>query len=527
MNDFNKNLAAFALIVSVALGVFWLLNQPDVNLEPVLSTDVRPDAVSVELSDSSDSETELFKLSFPANAVPGERVIHFSNREDYLRYLDRLSASGLSTLGRIDAFLAVRISEDVLSRLNPAMYGGKENFSYKVEQPLPPAELNPELLVQLRAFGATARTIAGGLAEGNGSGILVAVLDSGIQAHSYFDEVSIDSIDLTGKGISGPGSDHGTAVASILVGAEGIAPAADLLVIRVLDDQGIGTSFDVADGIVRAVDRGARLINLSLGVYQDVEVLQEAVRYAQSQGVVLIAAAGNDGYDYLPYPAAYSQVLSVTAVDGLRRQAVFPNQSSAIDFAAPGVGILTAGEEQGVRPFSGTSAAAPFVTGTLAVLLSSDSALSSPEAIQLLKRYLDDAGAAGVDPDYGGGLLNWDRLHERNTTDVSDLALADIYLPPDARSGTTMPIEVTVQNRGTRWLNAAKLKIKAGEPEPLEFTIGTLAPGQTTTRTIYRQLPTTQSGEALEIAAQVLPEDLDDDVRPENNVKAVLFKPTQ
>lgn len=463
----------------------------------------------------------------PPGAVPGERVIHFSNREDYLRYLKKLSDSGLTSLNRIDSLLAVRISEDVLSRLHPAKYGGQENFSYRVERPMPPVESDPALLGQLRAFGASALAIVGGPVDGDGSGVLVAVLDSGIQKHVYFDDAKFNFIDLTGKGISGAGSDHGTAVASILVGREGLVPAAELLVIRVLDDQGMGTSFDVADGIVRAVNRGAQIINLSLGVYQDSQILRQAVQYASDRGVLLVAAAGNEGYDQLPYPAAYSQVLSVTAVDARRRQAVFPNQSKAIDFAAPGVGVLAARGEQQTELFSGTSAAAPFVTGTLAALLSADSSLSPQGVVQLLKRYLDDAGAAGLDSDYGGGLLNWDRLRERNTENVIDIALADIYLPRNAQPGTTMPVEITVQNRGTRWLTTAELTVFADQSVPQQFIIEALAPGQTATRKMYTQVPTKQSGTMLQIAARVQTEKAKDDIRLENNVKAVFFKPLQ
>ena len=135
------------------------------------------------------------------------------------------------------------------------------------------------------------------------------------------------------------------------------------------------------------------------------------------------------------------------------------------------MGLLDGGEGAGTQWFAGTSAAAPFVTGTLVALLSADSTLSPQKAVKLLERYLDDAGAAGLDPTYGGGLLNWDRLRERTTTDVSDVALASIYLQPDAQPGTTMPIQVTAQNRGTRWLTAAELPILVVEEEPLQFTV--------------------------------------------------------
>lgn len=522
MNRFNKILIVCVFGVVGTSGVFWLLNRA-----PKILADANSARQSAGDSGFSDTVIEDPKRPLPSGAVPGERVIHFSNREDYLRYLKKLSDLGLNPLGTIDSLLSVRISEDVLSQLNPTLYDGQGALFYRIERPLPPSEFDPELLGQLRAFGTTARTIVGDLVEGDGSGVLIAILDSGIQAHPYFDGVGIDSIDLTGVGISGPGSEHGTAIASIVSGSEGIVPSAELLIIRVLDDQGTGTSFDLADGIIRAVDRGAQLINLSLGVYQHTRLLREAVQYAQAQGVLLVAAAGNEGYDRLPYPAAFSQVLAVTAVDGLRRQAVFPNQSEAIDFAAPGVGILAADGVEGAALFSGTSAAAPFVTGTLAALLSADLSPSPQGAVKLVKSYLDDAGAAGTDPVYGDGLLSWDRLRERATTDVSDVALADIYLQPDAQPGTIMPIEVTVQNRGTRLLTTAELKILVGEAVPEVFIIGTLVPGQTTTRKVHIQVPMSQSGETLQIAARVLAEEAGDDVRPENNVKAVFFRAVQ
>ena len=517
----------FALGAVLCWSVFFLSKKQHVDSVRVIQANVTDNDPDAEQMNRSERLIETSSASYPFGAIPGEQIIHFSNREDYLSYLNTLSELGLSPKGRIDSLLAIRVSDTILSQLNPATYGGQEHFSYRIEQPLPPAELDPELLSRLHAFGASAGAIIGGEFEGDGSGVLVGILDSGIEAHAYLDGLNIDSVDLTGRGLSGLGSGHGTAVASIIAGKEGIAPAADLLVIRVLDDQGVGNSFDLATGIIYAVDQGVQVINLSLGFYQNSQVLRDAVQYAQAQGVILVAAAGNDGYSQLSYPAAYPQVLSVTAVDGRGRQAVFPNQSEAIDFAAPGVGIFAADEDADNQLFSGTSAAAPFVTGTLAALLSADSTLTAQQAVDLLERYLDDAGAAGTDPIYGGGLLNWDRLRERTTKDVNDLALADIYLQPDAMPGTTMPIEVTVQNRGTAWMSVAELTVLVGESAPQEFTVGTLSPGQTTTRKIHVQVPTLQSGEMLQIAARVLTEDASDDVRPENNTKAVFFRPTQ
>jgi subtilisin family serine protease len=476
---------------------------------------------------SQEQPSSILPVEYPKGAIEDELVIHFASRDDYFEYLKALRAAGIAPLDQIDELLVVRVGRDAMTAESPHLYGGREQFSYRVEQPLPPVEVAPQLMAQLRAFGMPATAIVGGLVEGDGSGVIVAVLDSGLSDHPQFDAVDIASLDLTGASLGGPGAEHGTAVASIIGGRTGIAPASELLIIRVLDRDGVGSAFDVAKGIVTAVDEGARVLNLSLGMYQDTSVLHDAVRYAADHDVIMVAAAGNDGYTQIAYPAAYPEVLSVTAVDAAGRQAVFPNQSDLIDFAAPGVGILTAKEDEGTMLFTGTSAAAPFVSGTLAAMLSADPALSSTEAVHRMQRYLDDAGAPGVDSVYGAGLVNWDRLRERNTSDVLDVALADIYLQADARPGTTMPVEVIVQNRGTTWLSASTLTVVVGEDEPIDFTVGTLGPGQTTTRTIYTPVPALNSDEPLHLAAQILPEEPLSDVRFENNTKAVYFRPIQ
>ncbi len=466
-------------------------------------------------------------LTFPNNAIEGELVVHFANRSDYLAYLKALTEAGMAPLGQIDELLVVRIPEGALLLANFGQYGARASYSYRVERPLPPVEIAPEALASLTAFGASARVITGGTASGTGEGVIVGILDSGIQAHPQFDDVYIVHIDLAGGGVAGPGAAHGTSVASIITGREGIAPDAELFVVRVLDDEGMGNSYHVAQGIVQAVDLGVKVINMSLGVYQDTPLLRQAVSYAHERGVLMVAAAGNDGYNRMPYPAAYPEVLAVTAVDGSGQYARFPNQSKEIDFAAPGVGILTAKEDSGTILFSGTSAAAPFVSGTLASLISGTEALPPKEAVALLQRLLNDQGAPGADPVYGGGVVDWNRLRERGTLGLLDVALADIHLQPDALPGTTMPIEVTVQNRGTKWFSDTQLEVFIGEADPVSFTLGSLGPGQTTTRKVFTQIPSLDSDETISLAARVMPENMSEDIRLENNVKAVTFRPAR
>lgn len=485
---------------------------------------VAPDRVVFDFPEMSPDAPVGIDLKFPTGAVPGELVVHFRSRKYYLAYIAALHSAGQKPLGQIGELLAVRIPEEALLSVNFGQFGARASYSYRVERPLPPVQIAPEALAGLRAFGESAKTIVEGQPHGDGSGVIVGILDSGIQAHPQFDDVYIVHIDLAGGGVAGPGAAHGTSVASIISGKQGIVPNAELFVVRVLDDQGLGNSYHVAEGIVQAVDLGVKVLNLSLGLYQDTPLLRQAVNYAADNGVIMVAAAGNDGFDQMPYPAAYEEVLSVTALDASGKQAIFPNQSADIDFAAPGVGILTAKEDSGTTLFSGTSAAAPFVTGTLASLISGDEAMEPEAAVELMQRFLNDSGAPNVDAVYGAGSVDWARLRERGTTGILDIALAGIHLAPDAQPGTTMPVQVTVQNRGTKWFNEAQLEVMIDDAEPVNFTIGTLGPGQTTTRKVFTQIPSLDSNESLSLAARVLPEDLSEDVRLENNLKAVQFR---
>ena len=473
---------------------------------------------------SSIDQVGIRDLTYPSKAILGELVVHFDNRKDYLAYLEVLTNADIAPLGQIDELLVVRIPESALLQTNFGQFGARASYSYRIKRPLPPVEIDPEALANLRYYGLSARAITGGIVAGQGEGVIVAILDSGIQAHSQFDDIYITLIDLVGGGLAGRGAAHGTSVASIITGSEGIAPAAELFVVRVLDDEGLGNSYDVAQGIVQAVDLGVQIINMSLGVYQDTPLLRQAVKYADDRGVIMVAAAGNDGYNWVPYPAAYPQVLAVTAVDASGQHALFSNQSKEINFAAPGVGVLTAYEDKGTTLFSGTSAAAPFVSGTLASLISGDDALPPKQAVEALKRYLNDQGAPSADPVYGAGLVDWDRLRERATPNLLDVALADIYLQPNAQPGNTMPIEVTVQNRGTNWFSDAQLEIFVGEAEPISFILGSLGPGQTTTRKVYTQIPSLDSDDTLSLAARVMPKKVEDDIRLDNNLKAVTFR---
>ncbi|MDP5276575.1 S8 family peptidase [Chengkuizengella axinellae] len=211
------------------------------------------------------------------------------------------------------------------------------------------------------------------------SNVLVAVIDTGV------DE---DHEDLAGKVVRGydfidddrDPSDlngHGTHVAGTVgaltdnrTGVAGVAPDVQIMSVRVLDRSGYGTNEGVANGITYAADNGADVINLSLGSSSPSGVVEDAVNYAWNRGVVVVAAAGNDGNRRAHYPAYYTNSLAVAATDDRDRKASFSTYGTWVDVAAPGVDIVSTQLGGGYVSYSGTSMAAPHTAGLAALLAS-------------------------------------------------------------------------------------------------------------------------------------------------------------
>jgi thermitase len=160
---------------------------------------------------------------------------------------------------------------------------------------------------------------------------------------------------------------HGTHVAGII---HLVAPDAKLMPIRVLDSDGHGEFFALAEAIDYAVDNGANVINLSLGTSDRSDTIEEAIRRATERGVVVVAAAGNLNSQEQQYPAAAQCALPVTSTNAADTKSSFSNFGSWVDFAAPGEAIYSAFPPSGYASWNGTSMATPFVAGQTALLRS-------------------------------------------------------------------------------------------------------------------------------------------------------------
>ena len=224
-----------------------------------------------------------------------------------------------------------------------------------------------------------------------GNGVIVAVLDSGVQwDHPAFanrlDPLSFDfidgdiwpdeeadGVDNDGDGLVDESYGHGTHVAGIVHLA---APDSLLMILRVLDSDGRGNDFRTADAILYAAMNGAQVINLSLGTSAPSITLREAVKQAAEMGVVVVAAAGNMDNSEPQYPAAELCALAVTSTDHEGYKSDFATYGSWVDVAAVGENIYSTFPGSQYAWWSGTSMSTPFVSGQAALLLGRVSSLS-------------------------------------------------------------------------------------------------------------------------------------------------------
>ncbi|WP_103333661.1 S8 family serine peptidase [Pseudotabrizicola formosa] len=242
----------------------------------------------------------------------------------------------------------------------------------------------------------------------------IGMIDTGINVdHPALigQKLTVHQIDLADRDAAGRA--HGTAIAALLIGTvtgrvPGLLPFADLIAVEVFhQDAGgeVADAFALIQGLELLLAEGVSVINMSFSGPANA-VLERMVVRADVAGIAMVAAAGNGGPGAAPaYPAAWAQVIAVTAVDSAEQPYRQANRGPYVMLAAPGVSLWTAASISGGRLRSGTSYAAPFVTAALAVERLRTPDLAVPEVTQRLFACARDLGEAGFDTTFGHGLL--------------------------------------------------------------------------------------------------------------------------
>ncbi len=357
-----------------------------------------------------------YSQSYPGYAYPTQPLSRKSRAGRFLGFMFVVMAVAAAAL----YFIGAGQSHPAKPPVNTGLEREGSGFGFTV-QPNDPLFDSQYALKNLKVADAWKITTGS-------PNVIVAVIDTG---------VDVNHPDLKGRLVKGydfVNDDdttedfvgHGTFVASLIAatgddknGIIGLAPNVKIMPLKVLSRSGGGDSTAIAKAIRYATDNGAKVINLSLGSPYPSRLIRQATDYAIGKGVVVVAAAGNDGSRGNPveYPASFPDVISVGATGPTDKIASFSTHNSGVNVAAPGLNVLGARSSQNTicRPVSaatdyclssGTSFAAPYVSATAALMLSVNSTLTPQQVLNLLERTATDLGPQGTDDYYGAGLVN-------------------------------------------------------------------------------------------------------------------------
>lgn len=289
------------------------------------------------------------------------------------------------------------------------------------------------------------------------SSILVALIDTGVDY--THEDLSTNYVPMGYDWVNNdpdPMDDHGHGthcagiIAATINNSVGIAGLAQVRIMaeKAFNTEGVGWEDDIANAIIHAVNQGADILSNSWGSPQDSYLIREAIRYAYDKGVLIVAAAGNDASSTEFYPAAYSEVIAVTATDIDDYPAVFTNFGKWVEVAAPGVNVLSTFLNNSYAFGTGTSMACPHVAGIAALVWSSFPDASRDWVRAQIRRTADDLGDVGFDVFYGYGRVNAEAA-VAEAPPQHDILILSWEKPRYIRLGDVVWINVTLMNFGT------------------------------------------------------------------------------
>lgn len=266
-----------------------------------------------------------------------------------------------------------------------------------------------------------------------GKGVKVAIIDSGIDIENAdLRDANISTgYDYINESVqSGDPLYHGTKVAQIIaadnneIGITGIAEETEIIPLRCFSDSGSATIAVLSRAIIDAVDvYHCDVINMSWGIKTNSQTLYEAIKYANSKGVVLVAAIGNVSSKYpqgtVVYPAAYPEVISVSSMDSDYKIASTSLRNGSATVCAPGADISFTDKNGNIVKDSGTSFACPCITAEIAILMQLAPFVNPEDVMELLKTRAKPIGNLDYDDGYGYGFLKLDSLIDTPWSKIS------------------------------------------------------------------------------------------------------------
>jgi thermitase len=356
-----------------------------------------------------------------AKAVPGELVVKFKDVSARQALMQKLGLKMVERVAGLDAMLVKATDPGAalkaLQADSTVLYAEPNyrarKFDTRAVMPRLGFEAGDELLSRLWGMKVIKAEQAWSVTKGNPK-VMVAVVDTGVDYnHPDFGGRVVKGRDFAYNDNDPMDDDsHGTHCAGSAAagisngGVVGVAPEVGIFAVKVLDKDGGGTYVMVANGIVNAANSGAPVISMSLGGSASSKVLEDAVKYAQGKGALIVAAMGNDASEEPSYPAAIPGVMAVGATNFRERQASFSNFGKHISVSAPGDDILSTTPGGKYESFSGTSMATPHVAGLAGLVKSRFPQLTADQLRARIESTSDDLGNRGFDIRFGHGRIN-------------------------------------------------------------------------------------------------------------------------
>ena len=360
----------------------------------------------------------LSAASVSATDAPLRTIVVFENgvNAPALERMTELGAVKLKDLPLVNGavvWLPSKASQKAIEHVAGVKYVETDAVAHATVKPVPaqPQQVLPWGIDRINAD--VSRSIT------TGDPVKVAIVDTGIDV-KHLDlaeniKGGMSAVLYTRKYTDDNG--HGTHVAGITaaldnsIGVVGVGPGIDLYSVKVLDRNGSGYISDIIEGLGWCQTADMDVVNMSLGTSSYIQSFRDAVSALYASGTVIVAAAGNDGIgSAVNYPAAFAEVIAVSATTQSDALAYFTCTGPQIELAAPGYQIYSTYRGGGYATLSGTSMASPHVAGVAALVIASDAdGVWSPADVRArLRATAEDLGAGGWDTGYGYGLVRAD-----------------------------------------------------------------------------------------------------------------------